>query len=158
MKRILTWLKAKAREWCAPDYDELSVQVVALATERCELHWELKKAWKTSRRHSPLFADAVDFEKEPAWLEEDAAAWNAFLRTPTGDKLKRKARHREQMHNRSAVLRTEGFENNCGRAAGFNGCATWMLDFLLSADLPLPTEDDTRPVSGADGLRERVTP
>lgn len=101
----------------------------------------------------------VDGEEE-AWSVAHQEAWLQFLKkTEAGQVLLAKVNFQEQAMNRSAVLRTEGAENNTGFARGWHAASQYFFKALpISADVRPQQDEDTDSGAGAAHLRERLAP
>ena len=103
-------------------------------------------------------ACAVVTTERPVWTQEDAEWWSKNLKSESGRKLLGILLFDEQAHNRSAVLRPEGFPYNAGFAAGYGSLARQFAPGTHNgfAALVRPEQDATTRQSEADALRERI--
>lgn len=114
------------------------------------LHWF--RAFRIWASHMPLCPESA-----PVWTENDNAALGNFLRnSSTGRKLVLLIRHQEQTVNASVVIRTSGFEYNCGYGAGFRAAQAMLVS--LSANVPPHPDDVNQNPEGAEDLVERLAP
>lgn len=98
----------------------------------------------------------VDAPAAPDWSESDREALSQFLRTAAGEKIRALANWHEQATNRSAVLRGNGFEHNCGFASGWHHASRFFLHTLSAPQTRDPQGDDAEPATDAERLRERL--
>lgn len=94
---------------------------------------------------------------EPAWEAEDAARLNAFLKSPTGARLKARVNFQEQKINREAIWMKDRIENATGYARGFGDGL-----FFITCDLPVHAPPQEGPANkeqpGDAALVERLSP
>ena len=163
MNKLLTWLKAKVRGWCAPDYPRLHDAFMALHKAQVEADRDrdlLMEERDTNARLLELLRvpfEARESESAPAWTNDDAGNWRKFLGSETGQKFRQSLNYWSQLQAQTAALRLDKHEYACGLAAGWHNEGDFILN-KLSADLPLQTEGDTEQGKGAAGYRERVAP
>lgn len=170
MTQILTWLKAKLREWAAPDYSANWVELLRVRGDVVRLNEELHRVNALAERQAEkLYVTRDELKKArrpqwhaefaddaPKWEREHSEAWKVFLgQTPAGQTLRRVGNYLEQQTNRSAVHRTTGTEQNVGYARGWHD-ATHYFFKTLSADPQPQSGTDTQATNEADVLRERL--
>lgn len=112
----------------------------------------LKAAWNYAR-FVPILS-AVDHEDE--WTADDAALYSRFVNSPTGLKLRDRAR---KLISISAVNATQASQNDlakrCGWSSGITAAFSWQ-----DSHLPQPKEEGAeteQPEQAADGL-EHLAP
>jgi len=118
---------------------KLGVVCASLDKAEQEARTQRRIAERLAKRADPL-QTAVVSTKKPEWTDADVIEWRKFVATSTGRKFLGTLQFGEQAQNRSAVLRTAGFEYNCGFAAGYHALAESI--FNNSAEVR-PQQDDT---------------
>lgn len=100
------------------------------------------------------YVEAADHED--FWTPEDSAAYSHFANSPTGQKLRYRARN---LINRSAVSATNASANikhRCGWANGIAATFAWLDSHLFS---PSSAHDETEPSGvGAPDVFEHLRP
>lgn len=130
-------------------------EIIKLRREVLQLRGETERLRKELVNRFPVVT-----AEEEAWTVAHQEAWLQFLKkTEAGQVLLAKVNFQEQAMNRSAVLRTEGAENNTGFARGWHAASQYFFKALpISADVRPQQDEDTDSGAGAAHLRERLAP
>lgn len=120
-----------------------------------EAHANPVSARREPRPTGP-FESAVLTAERPVWEQADAEAFRKFLGSPAGRKFTGILQFDEQKQNRSAVLRLNNHQYNCGFAAGFHARSASVQ--ALSADVRPQQDEDQQPADGASAAAEQFAP
>ena len=68
------------------------------------------------------------------WTKDDAVAFNKFLKTPAGTKIRANLRHLVSVHLNSAVSESNQLQYNCGYSRGFQGCVATIESYAAISE------------------------